>query len=431
MHDLAVIGAGWAGFSAAASAAERGLKAALIEKGALGGTCLNYGCIPTKTLLNSAKLLSQFKKSAKFGITAGSVPRLDLIRLLQRKNEVVGHLKSGLEFLIKSKKIDYFGAEAEIISPNQVRAGKDDLEAKYILIATGARPIELPKIKFDGNTVISSSEALELPEIPGKILIIGGGAIGCEFAEIFLSYGSEVEIVELTGGLLPGVDREIAKRLEVILKKKGVKISLNTDAGALPLKDYDKVLLCVGRAAYSDCFNGLDLKRERGKVMVNEYLQTSIPNIYAAGDCIGGYQLAHAASYEGRLAVKNMAEGNSRKADYRAVPSAVFTNPEIACVGLSEEEARNGSADIIVKKFDFRGLGMGYVIDETEGFVKLIANGKENLLGACLIGPKASELISALTLALNNRLSLSQIRDTIFAHPTISEVISEVCRGGF
>lgn len=424
MHDLAVIGAGWAGFSAASYAAKIGFKTALIEKDSLGGTCLNYGCIPTKAILNTTKLFSQFKKSAKFGITAGA-PSLDLARLNQRKDEVVSQLRGGLEFLIKSSKIDFFKGEAEIISPNQVKVGGQVLEAKYILIAAGSRPMELPKIKFDGHSIISSTEALSLSEMPKKALIIGGGVIGCEFAEVFISCGAQVEIVELTGNLLPGVDKEIAKRLEVILKKRGARISLNTDAATLYFKDYDKVLLCVGRTAYSDCFKDLSIQRERGKIKVNEYLQTSIPNVYAAGDCIGGYLLAHVASYEGRLAVKNMAGGNKQKTDYRAVPSGIFTNPEIACVGLSEEEARKNSSDIIVNKFDFRSLGMSYVIDEPEGFVKIIADKNDNLLGASIIGPKATELIHVLALALHNRLTISQIRDTIFAHPTISEAIAE------
>jgi dihydrolipoamide dehydrogenase len=424
MYDLAVIGAGPAGFSAASYAAKIGFKTALIERDSLGGTCLNYGCIPTKAILNTTKLFSQFKKSAKFGITVGA-PSLDLARLNQRKNEVVSQLRSGLEFLIKSNKIDFLKGEAEIISPSQVKTDEKILEARCILIATGSRPMELAKIKFDGHSIISSTEALSLSEMPKKALIIGGGVIGCEFAEVFISCGAQVEIVELTANLLPGVDKEIAKRLEVILKKRGAKISLNTDAAALDFKDYDKVLLCVGRTACSDCFKDLSIQKERGKITVNEYLQTNIPNIYAAGDCIGGYLLAHVASYEGRLAVKNMAEGNKQKTDYRAVPAGIFTNPEIACVGLSEEEVRKNYSDVIVNKFDFRGLGMSYVIDEPEGFVKIISDKEENLLGAGIIGPKATELIHVFALALHNRLTISQIRDTIFAHPTISEAIAE------
>ena len=424
MYDLIVIGAGWAGFSAAEYAAQAGFKAALIDKDLLGGTCLNYCCIPTKTILNTTKLFSQFKKSDKFGINCGQID-IDLIRLNQRVKEINSQLRSGLEFRLKSRKIDFFKSPAELISPHQVKVEGSALGAKYILIATGSRPIELPRIKFDGIKIISSAEALELSSVPNKILIVGGGVIGCEFAEIFSSLGSNVEVVELTSGLLPGIDKEVAKKLEIILKKKGVKVSLNTDAATLDFGAYDKILLCIGRAPNSDCLGNVEVKKERNRILVNEYLQTNIPNIYSAGDCIGGYLLAHIASYEGRLAVKNMFGANKEKANYRAVPSAIFTNPEIAVVGLSEEDARKNFGEIIIKKFDFRGLGMSYILDEVEGLVKIIADKDENLLGASIIGPKASELIHVLTLALKTQMKLAQVRDTIFAHPTISEAIAD------
>ena len=233
-------------------------------------------------------------------------------------------------------------------------------------------------------------------------------------------------LVELTENLLPGIDKEVAKKIEVALKKKGAKISLKTDATTLDLNSCDKILLCVGRVPQSDCFDSvIDIKKERNRILVNEYLQTNISSMYAAGDCIGGYLLAHVASYEGRLAVKNIIAGNKEKVDYKAVPSGIFTNPEIATVGLSEEDARRKFPEIIIKKIDFRAIGMSYVIDEMDGFVKIIADKEENLLGASLIGPKATELIHVLTLALQNGLKLCQIRDTIFTHPTISEVIEE------
>lgn len=425
MYDLIIIGAGPAGIAAAEYAARHGFKTALIEKEALGGVCLNSGCIPTKTLLNTTKLFSQFKKSAKFGIDCAQEPRIDLSRLGQRVKEVNAQLRAGLDFLVKANKIDFILGEAVISAPGQVICAAKTLEAKYILVACGSRPIELPKIKFDGKKIISSAEALDIRDVPKKLLIIGGGVIGCEFAEIFLSLGSLVEIVELTSNLLPGIDKEAARRIESVFKKKGAKVHLNTDASTLNFDDYDKVLLCVGRAPHSDCFSGIDIKKERNRVLVNEYLQTSIPNIYAAGDCIGGYLLAHAASYEGRLSVKNMLTGNTQKADYKAVPACIFTNPEIACVGLSEEDARKKVEEILVKKFDFRALGMAYVFDETDGFVKIVADKQENILGAVIAGHKASELIHVLALAVNNGLKLSQVRDTIFAHPTVSEAIAE------
>lgn len=425
MYDLIVIGAGWAGFSAAEYASKHGLKAALIEQDALGGTCLNYGCIPTKTLLNTTKLFSQFKKSAKFGINASSVS-IDFPLLHQRVSEVVAHLKAGIEFLVTSNKIDLIHGNAQISTPTQIQVNGQILEAQYILIATGSKPMELPTIKFDGNKIISSTEALTLPKAPQNLLIIGGGVIGCEFAEVFLSLGSKVEIVELTESLLPGIDKEVARKIETILKKKGAKVSLKTDASGLDFNNYDKVLLCVGRAPQSDCFpEGLGIVKERNKIQVNAYLQTVIPTIYAAGDCIGGFLLAHAASYEGRLAVKNMIGRNTQKADYKAMPAGIFTNPEIATVGLTEEEARKKYPDIIIKKFEYRAIGMSYVLDETEGFIKIIADKEENLLGASILGAKATELIHILTLALQNSLTLKAISDTIFTHPTISEIIHE------
>jgi dihydrolipoamide dehydrogenase len=426
MYDLVVIGAGWAGFSAARYASKIGFKTALIEKDSLGGTCLNYGCIPTKTILNTTKLFSQFKKSDRFGIRVSrSSVEIDFAILQKRRRDIISQLRSGLEFLLKQGRTEFIVGNAQIISPTQIKVNEQILTAKYILLATGSKPIELPKIRFDGTRIISSAEALELSQIPKSVLIIGGGVIGCEFAEIFSSCGVAVEIVELTSGLLSGADKEIARRLESILKKKGVKVSLNTDAAAKDFASYEKILLCAGRTAFCDCDKNISLNRERSRIAVNDYLQTNIPNIYAAGDCASRYLLAHVASYEGRLAVHNMDSGNVEKTNYRAVPCAIFTNPEIATVGLSEEETRKNFPDCIVKKFNFRGLGMGYVIDETEGFVKVIADKEENLLGASIIGPRATELIHILTLSLNNGFKISQIRETIFAHPTISEAIAE------
>lgn len=425
MYDLIIIGSGWAGFSAAKYAVKGGLKTLLIEKDKLGGTCLNYGCIPTKTLLNTTKLLSKTKKFSKFGI-AISEAKIESSSLYKRVDEVVSQLRQGMEFLVKSNRIDFLQGNAKIISSNEVKVGEEILKTKFILIASGSRPMELPGIKFDGNKIISSTDALKLSKIPDKILIIGAGAIGCEFAEIFVSLGSLVEIVEVALNLLPGVDKETAKKLEMLFRKKEIKVSLSTDANVIDFKNYDKVLLSVGRTPESDCFEKDVVKKDRGKILVNEYLETDVSNIYAAGDCIGGYLLAHAASYEGILAVRNMILGNKEKVNYKAVPLGIFTNPEIATVGLSEEEAlKKYNNKIIIKKFDFRSLGISYVIDEMDGFIKIIANEDEDILGASIIGPRATELIHVLTLALNNDMKLSQIKNTIFTHPTISEGIAE------
>lgn len=425
MYDLIVIGGGWAGFPASEYAAKHGLKTALIEKDSLGGTCLNYGCIPTKTLLHSTKLLSEIKKADKFAIDINSSAAIDLSKLINRKNEVIDRLKAGIKYLISINKIDLFTEEAKILNPNEVKAGDVVLKTKYILIATGSKPQELPSIKFDGKKIISSTDALNLENLPRNILIIGGGVIGCEFAEIFASLGTQVKIVEISAGLLPGIDREISKKIETILKKRGIEICLNTDASSLDFNTYDKILLCVGRKPNIDCLENIGLKFKNNCVEVNEYLQTAVSNIYAAGDCIGGLFLAHVASYEGRLATKNILGTNTEKKDYNSIPCGIYTNPEIASIGMSEYEARNNNAEIVVKKLDFLSLGLAHAIGETEGFIKIITNKDDTLLGASIIGPKATEIINILSLAIKNGLKGNDLKKTVFAHPTISEGILE------
>ena len=263
-------------------------------------------------------------------------------------------------------------------------------------------------------------------------MIIGGGVIGCEFASLFSTLGTQVSVVEKMPQLLPGEDKEVAKKLETIFKKKAIKVNTNTDAQTLDLNNYNLVLLCIGRIPKTE---GLDLEKlgvklERTKIIVDDYLKTSVPNIYAAGDCTGKTMLAHFASYQGRIAVENIAHpDNPKKADNPNIPNCIFTDPEIASVGLKEEEAKNKGIDIVVKKFDFLGSGMARILDETEGFIKIISDKKtEEILGASIIGPRATELISILTLAVSTHMKISQIQNTILAHPTLSESISEALK---
>ncbi len=425
MYDLIIIGAGPAGMAAAECAAKNNLKTALIEKNALGGTCLNCGCIPTKTYLNTTGLFNKIKKAKNIGVINTEAVSVDFSLINKQKEELLNRLRGGLEFFVKAQKIDLFKEAAEMISPNQIKLASAVLEGKHILIAAGSYPKELPAIKFDGKKIISSTEALNLTSLPNNILIIGGGVIGCEFAEIFSSLGVKVEIVEVAEGLLSGIDREAARKIETVFKKKGVKVSVRADPLRLDFNLYEKILLCVGRSADTDFLKDFNINKERGRIIVNDYLQTSFPNIYAAGDCIGGYQLAHAASYEGRLVVRNILNGNKEKADYRVVPFGVYTSPEIASCGLSEEVARKNFTEVHIRRLDFLKLGMSYVIDEPDGFIKIITDGADNILGASIIGPKATEIIHVLTLAIKNSVKASQIRDTIFAHPTISEGILE------
>jgi len=426
-YDLAVIGAGWAGFNAALKAKEAGLKVCLIEASDVGGTCLNRGCIPTKTLIQSARVFNLTKKSLNFGIELQGAARVNFSKIQERKDKIIAQLRSGMQFLLKG--IDFVNADAYFESNHQIKAGDKFITAKFILLASGSKPLEIGNLKFDGKKILSSDDILNLKELPGSLLIIGGGVIGCEFANLFSAFGTQVTIAEKMPQLIPGLDIDAAKKLETTFKKRGVKILLNIDATSINFNDYALVLLCVGRKANVDNL-GLDkigVKLEKGKIVTDEYLKTSQDNIYAAGDSTGKLMLAHFAAYQGITAAHNIAfRDKPKKADSFGVPSCIFTDPEVAFVGLSESEAKAKGIDIKINKFDFMASGMARIIDETEGFIKIISDNKTGIvLGACIIGPKATELISVLTLAVSNRLKISQIQETIFAHPTVSESIGE------
>ena len=426
--DLAVIGAGWAGFNAAVRAAELGLKVILIDKDKLGGTCLNYGCIPTKSLIQSAKVYSLSQRSSNFGVEiAGS--KVVLAAVVKRKNLLLSQLNSGMQFTLKSKRITFVSGPARVISPKQISAGPETIETANILIATGSKTIELYGLKFDNKKVISSDMALELTEIPKSIMIVGGGVIGCEFASLFNALGSKVSMVELLPQILPLEDVEVARKLESEFKKKGISVSTETDINTVDLSGHDRVLVAVGRRADASGLGLEDLgvKLEKGKVLTDEYLATNVPGIYAAGDCTGKIMLAHYASYQGRAVAENIARPKeAKRCDNANIPSCIFTDPEIASVGITQDAAQKRNIDVQVKKADFRSCGMAHVLDEAEGFIKIVSDKKDGtILGASIIGPKATELIGILGLAVQSRLTVSQVKDTVFAHPTLSEIIHE------
>ena len=429
MYDLVIIGAGWAGFNAALRAKELNLKVALIEKSLVGGVCLNLGCIPTKALIQSAKVFNLVKKSSDFGVDDLN-PILNFLKVQARKSKVVEGLRSGMQFMLKG--VDLFNAEAEIISSQEIKIGKDIIKTKFILLATGSVPLELNQIKFDGKKILSSNEILACEKIPTSLLVIGGGVIGCEFASLFSSLGSKVSIVEKMAQLFPGEDREISRKLEGIFKKRGIEVKTNTDALSVNLDDFSLVLVSVGRAV-KNSIPGLEeikVKLDNGRVVVDEYLKTNLDNIYAAGDCTAKVMLAHFAGYQGRLAVENIFTKEApKRSDSSSVPNSIFTDPEIASVGLSEEKAIEKGIQIKINKFDFLGSGMARIIDEAQGFIKIISNkDKGTVLGCSIIGPKATEIIGIMTLAVSCRLTLEQLRSTIFAHPTLSESIGEALR---
>jgi dihydrolipoamide dehydrogenase len=429
MYDLTIIGCGWAGFNAALKAKELGLKVCLVEKAQIGGTCLNSGCIPTKALIQSAKAYALSKKSENFGIRLNT-PHPDFKQIQERKEKIITQLRSAMQSMLAG--IDFRNAEARILSREEIKAGDESIKTRFILIAAGSRPVELSTLKFDAKRILSSNEILNLKEIPESLLIVGGGVIGCEFASLFSILGSQVTIAEKMPQLLPGEDREVARKIETLFKKKGIKVNTNTSAEALNSGDYRLILVCVGRAPKTE---GLGLEEigvelERGRVSVDEYLKTNLENIYAAGDCTGKTMLAHFAAYQGIVAAENMAHPDKpRKADNANIPNCVFTDPEIASVGISEDAAKDKGIDINIHKFDFLGLGMARIADETEGFLKIVSDKNTGvILGASIIGPRATELIATLTLAASNRLKISQLKDTIFSHPTFSEAIGEALK---
>jgi dihydrolipoamide dehydrogenase len=406
MYDLTIIGAGWAGLSASQEAKKSGLKVCLIEDRELGGTCLNRGCIPTKSLIHSAKIFEDFAQAQA------------------RKDKLVQQLRHGLESRING--LDFYNQSAEIPDKNTVKIKDKSIQTKFLLLATGSLPIELSSLKFDAKKIISSDEILDLKEAPKSLLIVGGGVIGCEFASLFSSLGTRVTVVELLTQLLPGEDQEVAAKLASIFKKKGIKVNTSTDAAKLDLAVYELVLVCVGRKPKLYGLDKLVLKIEGSKIFVDEFLQTSVPGVYAAGDCTGKIMLAHYAAYQARIAVHNIIHPEDpRKADNEIVPNCIFTLPEIASVGLNETKAKDKGLSVKIHKFDFLGSPMARILNDSEGFIKIVSEEKTGkILGAAIVGGRATELIGILSVAINSGLTVSRLKEVIFAHPTLSEGIT-------
>jgi dihydrolipoamide dehydrogenase len=455
MYDVAIIGSGPGGYVAAIRAAQLGAKVCVVEKNRLGGVCLNRGCIPTKVLISCVDTLLRVRDASHFGIEVGGY-EVDFPRMILRKDEVVSHLRRGIESLFKARKIEFIQGIARLISSNEIEVsklevGNQKLEAKNIIIATGSSPLELPNLRFDGKKFLSSDQILNISETPKSLLIIGGGVIGCEFATIFASLGTKVTIVEMMEQILPQEDKEVAKKLELIFKKRGIEVLTKTKIDKVEEIKQEKTLVCVGRSPNTTDL-GLEqagIKLDKGRIAVNEYLQTNLPGIFAIGDCIGGYLLAHVASYEGVVAAENIF-GKLRKVDYRVVPNCIFTNPEIGSVGLTKQKAgtrpaataspgagtspaatiHSVAAPLVgafkAVRFPFSASGKAAVLGETDGFVKIIADSQtDEILGASIIGPQATELIAETAIAMKLKAKASEISEIIFAHPTLSESIHE------
>lgn len=445
-YDLTVIGAGPAGYVAAIRAAQLGMKVALVEgRKALGGTCLNVGCIPSKALLDSSEKYEQVNGHlADHGIDVAK-PKLNLKKMLGRKDDVVKQLTGGIGMLMKKNKIDVITGWAEIAGPNTVKIGKETVESKNILIAAGSEPIELPFAKYDHKTVVDSTDALAFDAVPKHLIVIGAGVIGLEMGSVWRRLGAKVTLVDMAERPLAIMDKELgdtaqkiftkqgldfvlgAKVKEIKATKAGGTVVVETKEGEESLKG-DKILIAVGRRANTDKL-GLDKAGvktdDRGVIQVNEKFQTSVSSIYAVGDCIPGPMLAHKGEEEG-IACVEMLAGQHGHVNYAAIPWVVYTHPEVAGVGLTQEQCTEQNRAVNVGKFPFAANGRALAIGEGDGFVKVIADkATDEVLGVHIIGANASEMIAEAAVAMEYKASAEDIARSVHAHPTMSEAVKE------
>jgi len=445
--QVVVVGTGPGGYVGAIRAAQLGLKTAVVEKDELGGTCLNWGCIPTKAWIVTAHLYEQIKRAKEFGIEV-SEPKIQWPWLVERQNKVVKQLTGGVKTLLSGRQVEIFKGTAKLASGNRLaittkEGSVSEITSDNIVLATGAYASLPPGFKLDGERVITSKEALDLSRQPRRIAILGGGVVGCEFACFFAALGTEVTLIEMLPRLVPAEDDEIAQTLEREMKKQKIALHLGTKVDEL--KDepdgsvtltlgggtsvtVDTVLVATGRRPYASDL-GLEAvgvgRGDRGKIAVNDHLQTSVRNVYAIGDVTDIKQLAHFASAQGKAAAEIIA-GHPAQTNWRAVPAATFTSPEIASVGLTEREAKAEGRTVRIGRFPFRAHGRNIADGELSGFVKLIADAvTDQVLGAHIIGAKASELIHECSLAIAADLNAHDLAQAIHAHPTLTEALGE------
>ncbi|SHH24854.1 dihydrolipoyl dehydrogenase [Tepidibacter thalassicus] len=442
---IAVIGGGPGGYVAAIKAAMMGADVTLIEKNKVGGTCLNVGCIPTKALLACSELLMGIKEAKNYGINIDGEVKADFAAIMDRKDKIVNQLIKGIEFLFDKKGVKLVNGLGRLLDKNKIEVFKEDgskeiIEADKIILATGSVPIVPPIFPYDGEKVITSDEALNLCEIPKSMIIVGGGVIGCEFGQFFRTLGTEVTIVEMADQVLPFEDKDVAKQLQRAFKKDKIKLLTRNKIQSCEIKEgkvvanlesgksveADIMLVSVGRKPYLENLGieKLGIKLERGKIVVNEKMETNIEGIYAIGDIVDSPFLAHVASKEGMIAVEN-ALGKDKNINYTAIPRCVYTEPEVACVGLTEKQAQEKGIEYKVGQFEFRGLGKAQAIGKFQGFIKVLADKEGKVIGASIVGPHATDLLSELTLAVHLGLTVEQVGDVIHPHPTLSEGLME------
>jgi dihydrolipoamide dehydrogenase len=455
--DLIVIGGGPGGYVAAIRAAQLGQKVAVVEREALGGVCLNWGCIPTKALLRNAEVINLLGQGGDFGFKIGDLT-VDYAPAQKRSRQVSDRLVKGVGFLFRKNNITHVAGTGELVGPKQVKVMPSGqlLEAKSIIIATGARARSLPGMKIDGQRIITSREALELTVVPKRLVVVGAGAIGMEFAYLFRSYGADVTVIEMLPHVLPLEDDETAAEVAKAFKRRGIVALVNTrteavdvaDAGAsdagvtVRVKDQgtgqeqaipaDVVLVAIGVAPNSE---GIGLETagvatdKRGFIVVDEYLRTNVPGIYAIGDVTGKLLLAHVASAQGIVAAEHIAGHETRpirEADYAFMPRATYCHPQVASIGYTEAQAKEKGYEVKIGKFPFIANGKALGLNERDGFVKIIADARYGeILGAHLVGPEVTELLPELALAHTWELTTEEIARTVHAHPTLSEALME------
>jgi dihydrolipoamide dehydrogenase len=448
--DLIVLGAGPGGYVAAIRAAQLGMKVACVETvDALGGTCLRIGCIPSKALLDSSELYDQIRhKADQHGISVSDLS-LDVGQMMTRKAEVVTSLTRGVEGLFKKHGIEWVRGFGRLTAADRVEVegaeGKRTLQAGAIILATGSVPVELPFLKFDYERIIDSTGALSIPEVPGHLVVVGGGVIGLELGSVWLRLGAKVTVLEAMPTLLPGMDADVVRTATRIFQKQGFELRTGTKVtgaerrgekvvvsveGSEPI-EADYLLVAVGRRAFTQGmgFEEAGIRLERGVIQVDERYHTGVGNVYAIGDAIGGRMLAHKAEEEGIAAVENIA-GKHGHVNYSAVAGVVYTWPEIASVGATEEELKEKGIAYKVGKFPFSANGRARAMAETEGFVKVLADAKtDRVLGLHILGPRASDLIGEAAVAMEFEASAEDIARSVAAHPTLPEAIKEAALG--
>ncbi len=446
--DVFVIGGGPGGYAAAIRCAQKGASVALAEKDVMGGTCLNRGCIPSKALLGSAHFLTQAKHAPLMGIDIGEV-KPNWAKMQARKNAIVTGFNKGVTGLLQANKIKIFEANAVVTAPGKIKLtskdGENEVEAKNIIIATGSVPVNIPVFPFDGETIISSTEALSLAQIPESMVIIGGGVIGCEMACVYSCVGTKVTIVEALPQILPNEDQWVAKIMTKEFKKIGIETmpakkvtAVNVSSGKATVAlesgeelQAEKVLVAVGRKAFCDneTVDNLGLKMNRSVIEVNEKMETNVPGIYAIGDAVGTTYLAHGAFSEAEIAAENACGGDEKMGDYDLIPKAVYSFPEVASVGRNEKKCAELGIEVEVGSAMFKSNGRSVAHNESTGEIRVIRNkANDEIVGVTMVGASVTEMVATARALIGSK---EKITDVCFAHPTVSEVLKEAWEDAF